>query len=725
MNIKTLGLLSLLSFSALAEDIPGQNLLNYFSANCRSQGEWTRSALADSTALIETLRSISADSDCKSVGGAISQLGLLNQHLTQYQASNETKTKVAELNAQEQELLIQISNNTDPDTIASINAMLRDLQLMRAGLLGREKSQKELDGPDKVQMLSSVIQIANTAYSQVTANEKCLNKHPSVLGTATSIMSAVGATAAVINPALGLGLSAGSTFLGQTIEGVRQHHNARQIRRFSEDSIAQQAYKCALETMSDRWCQMKDAEAFLRFKSNLPSYPLRKSELGMAVRLNDREMPVLIDWLNKIRSGVTPTTTADANRQNVVFNRESFIRQFEASGLGLIEENRKIYSSYSEAQRLDRWNIIKSIAYSLSAPPALNFANPFFDIYSSAYAPFYLLGLEDNDSIKNPASMTGYHSLETWSGASSYKPDLDLVKRRFKEWIDKARSRVNQELSQVLQPDALQTLTSAFDRSGNKWKISPMDSLVRVIDFLENNGPNERDIAFRKLFSSTLVKLKEIHRITEDAIIKGDLESFDANITAVEQIYEIAQLGYGTVVIEARLDLIVRLGVLELIENSSPEDQIIVAQLLAAERFTDTISRMNGTDNLDLILADINSAQPITLSNLDNFMEIFSKKINRILSNLQYEERNSGKTQAESSRNARTQLCFLLLAVPQIDQYVDVRYCEGLQMVSAAKDGPKSIKITSATFKLDLNDRACEYREFFRKSKIYNTWGIK
>jgi hypothetical protein len=712
---------SLLSFPLFAEEIPGQKLLSYFSSNCRTQGEWTRAALADSTALIEALRNISQDPDCKSVGGAVTQLGLLNQQLSQLDKTNETQTKLAELNSQEQELLIQISNNTDPSTLASINSKLRDLQLLRAGLIGREKAQAELAAPDKAEILTGVVQIANTTFSQITGNQKCLNKHPNLLNTATSIMSSVGATAAVINPALGLGLTAGSSFLGETIEGLRRNYTARQIRKISDNSIAVEAYKCALETMSERWCQMRDAEAFLIFKARERKHPALTSGLGAAIRLNDRELPVLLEWLNKIRSGVTPTTTADAGRQSAVFTRETYVRSLEANGYGLIEENRKIYNTYTDLN--ERWNFLRSVIRSLLPPVETPFRNPFYDVYSAGYAPFFLLGLPDDGSIRNPQG--DYFSILSWAKPNGFNPTLDLVKERYSEWVARARTRVNQELTQVLQPDALQTLSSAYDRSGNRWKISPMDSLKRIIDFLEKNPPRDRDFAFKKLYANTLAKLKDIHAVTEEAIMLQEMDDLSGNTTSVERVYDIAQLRYGTVVMEARLDMIVRLSLLELLESSPQEDQVVVAQLLAAERFTETISKMSGTDNLALIRADINRAQPVTISNLNSFIDIFGDNITRILSRLSFEEKNATGTIARMKRYARTEMCFLLLTVPDAARYVDIKYCEGVKLNAIIDGGPESRSISSSTFKLDINERACEYREFFRKSKIYETWGIK
>lgn len=710
-----------LSTQIRAESIPGQELLSYFASNCRTQGEWTRAALADSTALIESLRSIAQDPDCRSVGGAIAQLGLMNQQLKNLEEINVTQTKIAELNAQEQELFVHLSASSDPATISDINSNLRTLQVTRAGLIGKEKASKEMMGPNKVDALAGVVQIANSSFSQIVGNQKCLQKNPGILNTATSVMAAVGATTAVINPALGLGLTAGASFLGETIEGVRKLHNNRTIRRMADNTIAFEAYKCALETMSERWCQMRDAEAFLNYKAAQRGRPILSSNLGTAIRLNDREIPVLLEWLGKLRSGVTPTTTADAGTQGTVFYREAMVRAYLSSGVGLIEENRPIYLRYENLN--DRWIFLRGIIANLTMYYASTTANtgpknPLFDVIAPEYAPYFLLGLPDDSTIRN--SQGAYYPINSWQKPDGFNPTLDLVKSKYLEWVDKARIRVNQELARVLQPDPLQTLSSAFDRTENRWKLSPMDSLKTVIKFLELNAPQEDDFVFKRLFADTLSKLKEIYRITGEAVLEEKI-----NGTPVEEIYEIAQLKYGTVVIQTRLDMIVRLSLLELLRNSPETDQVIVAQLLAAERFTETISKMSGTDNLALIRADINRAQPITIANLNTFMDTFGGNVNRILSRLYQEEQESSGTIAKAKRYARTEMCFLLLTVPDAEYYVDTRLCAGLKFSSIAPGGPETIAISNETFKKDLNDRACVYREFFRQSKIFENWGIK
>ncbi len=720
--MRVLYILSALLFTTcvLAEAIPGSELLSYFSSNCRTQGEWTRSALADSKALIETLRSLSQDPDCRSLSGSISQLEILSQQLTSVQNLDSQQVQIATLNSKEQELLIQLSQTSEVSVQSDINGKLRDLQLQRAAIEGSINNKSQFNGPDKVQLLMGIVQTANSSFSQIVGNQTCLKKNGNILKSATSIVSAIGATVSVANPALGLGLSAGSAFLGQTIEGIRQSTNSWQIRRISNNSVAFEAYKCALETMSERWCQMKDAESFLNFKATFRQRTLENSSLASAIRLNDREIPVLLEWLTKVRAGVTPTTTADAGRQSNVFNRDAVLRSLEAYGIGLIEENRALYNSYSDLN--DRWGFLRSLIVTLIPSVAPNnVKNPLYDVIPVGYTPYFLLNLPDDASIRT--NQGAYQDFNAWSKPSGFNPTLDLVKEKYIEWVQKTRIRVNQELAQVLQPDALQTLSSAYERSGNRWKISPMDSLKGIITFLKDHPPRGENDQFSRLYESTIKKFTEVYEITQNAVINIETEGFTGS--PVEQIYEITQLKYGTVVIQARLDMVIRLALMDLIQNSTPEDQVLVAQLLAAERFTETLSKMSGTDNLALIKADINRAQPITISNLSSFNDAFGKNIHRILKKIKKEEIESSGSIAKAKRYARTEMCFLLLAVPDLKNKIDTELCEGLKFTPVIPGGPESVTLSTDTFKKDFNDRSCVYRDYFRRSKIYENWGIK
>lgn len=723
------------SIPAFAEEIPGSTLLSYFSGSCKSSAQWTQSALDDSRALVKSLNAMISDPDCASASGAISQLTSLSSQLATLEQLNQTKNSIATLDAEEQQLLIHLTQVTDAEVKADINATLRRLQVSRAKLLNGDKSAEKLSGADKAMILGNIAHTANSSFQQITSNEKCLKKHPSLLNSATSIMAGVGAAVTLVNPAIGLSMTAGSTFTKVAMDGIRNARLARKIRDITDSTITFEAYSCALESMSDRWCQMKDAEKFLDFKARNLRHNFRNDELAQAITLNDREIPVILDWLDKVRNGVAPRTTADAERRTAVRTRELVVRAKSDHGVSLIEQNRKTYDSMSNKPE-DQWNFLRTIIKTLAPQETMSSSmhesgpkNPLTDIYSLGYSPYYLLGLKETDPTIRSEDDGSFKPFEGWTKPDGFAVSLDSVKTKYIEWIDRATNLVNRELTEVQQPDPLQTLSSA-NMEAEPWMVTPIDALKTIADFLENNPPaaNQRD--FKKLYADTLVKLRSIHDVTVVAIATGDMNPRSIGdgtreLTPIEEIFEVAQLKYGIVVLQARLEMIVRLSLLEYIKNSPEEDQVVVAQLLASDRFYETISKMSGSSSYASLGKDIEKGQAYTMINLENFMELFGFNINRSLQKLYNEEKLLSPTAAKGKKDLRTSMCFLVLGAENVDEYIDSDLCSGLKMKARQTGGPESITINASTFKQDLKDRACTYREYFRQSDIYQKWGIK
>ncbi len=553
-------------------------------------------------------------------------------------------------------------------------------------------------------------------WSCTRKNFSGINKNPQILTAITSVVAAVGAAAAVVNPALGLGLAAGATFLGQTVETFRINGLNRKIRRIADTSIAMEAYKCAIETMSYRWCDMDNAESFLRFKAKQRQRNFDKGDLARAIRLNDREIPVLLNWLAKVRAGVKPSTISDSDRQKLVFQRDSMVRAADALGYGVIEENRRLYDL---TDIKDRWALIRTLIVRLIL--STSEGNPLYDVFPITQAMYFLTGIEDPAQI--PRSGDGnYIPLDFYTPAVS--PTLDKLKEQYLKWVELARVRVNLELTNVLQPDTLQTLTSAYDKSDNSWKLSPMDSIKNIREFLESVPPETDNLAvFKRIYADTLVRLEKIYNAVEDGVINTDARIYDNS--PIQTVYDTAQLAFGVVVLQTRLDMIIRQAVLKLIQESSPQDQNWAAQVLASDRFTDVLSKMSGTDNLALIQADINRAKPMTISNLQAFSKVFGKNINKILKRLVKEESKSSGTVAHAKKQTRTDLCYLLLAAPEWPKKVKFKYCEGLKYETIIPGGPVGKVINKELAQSDFSNRACLHKNFFRDSKIYEQWGIK
>lgn len=718
---------------SFAEEVPGKALLDYFYGSCQTSTQWVQAALADSEALIKSLNAMSGDPDCASASGAISQLNSLSSQLTTLNKLNDTKNTVATYNAEEQQLLIQLSQTTDTDSLIAINTNLRELQVSRAKLLNGDKSAEKLSGTDKVTLMVQIANSANASFQQISANQKCINNHSGLLKSATSIMAGVGSAVTMVNPALGLAMTAGAVFANVSMDGIRGFNANRKIRSIADNTTSFEAYKCALESMSDRWCQMKDAESFLKFKQKHRKSDLKNPGLAQAMSLNDREIPVILNWLNNLRNGVTPRNTADARRQNEVLDREALVRKNAASGIGLIEQKRQTYDSLS-AKPDEQWQFLRTIIKSLapqmsnSSPYSESVRNPLNDIFSSQYSPYYLLGIQENDARIRDKDNGTFLDFESWTKPSDVKVSLDSVKVNYLDWIKRASDLVNRELAEVQQPDPLQTLSSV-NIEAEPWMVTPLEAFKTIADFLEKNPSGEKQGDFKKIYKDTLEKLKNIHDIATVAIATGDVapRSLDpSKLTPVEQIYDIAQLKYGIVVLQTRLEMIVRLSLLEYIKNSPEEDQILVAQLLASDRFYETINKINPTSNTALLKADIRTGQAYTMKNIASFMNIFGPNINRTLRTLYKGElRTKDPTEAKSNHDLRTTMCFLVLGAVNVKDKIDVELCTGLKIEAAKDGGPESITITDSTFGQDLSERACTYREYFRQSAIYDRWGIK
>lgn len=750
MKKLSLLLILMISIPSFAEEIPGQTLLSFFSGSCTSSAKWTQAAIADSESLIKTLNAMVADPDCAGAAGAIAQLNSLSTQVAVYEKLNANKNLIATYNAEEQELLIQLTKTTDADATRELNTALRNLQIQRAKLHASDKAAETLAGADKVTILGQIAESANSSFKQITSNQKCLDKQPDLLTSATSIVAGVGSAVTLINPAVGIAMTAGSTFVKVAMDGIKSSRHARQIKNIADSTVTFEAYSCALESMTDRWCQMVDAEAFLKFKATHRRNTFRTEGLAQAISLNDREIPVILDWLTKVRNGVAPRTTADAGRREAVAMRDLIVQAKEDYGQGLIEQNRKTYESLEGKPDDQQWKFLRSIIISLapqgngsmSTGPA---KDPLNDIYSQSFSPFALIGLKDTDNrirMNSGISCQDICTFDSWNKPSDIIVTLDSVKAKYLEWIARAAELVNREKNEVRQPDPLKTLSEANSES-EPWMIRPLDAIQTIADFLEKNPPNERQGDFKKIYADTLAKLRNIHDVATVAIATGQMD-FPPDCqppvcnegiceqpvctyqqSPIEQIYDSAQLKHGIVVLQARLELIMRLSLLEYIRNSPEEDQILIAQLLASNRFYETISNMNGTTSLAYLNRDIVKGKNYTMENLSSFMDIFGRNINRTLRTYYNEELRSQPTVAQSKRDMRISMCFLVLGAENVGKWIDADLCTGLKMDAMEPGGPQSPTIDATTFGKDLGQRACTSREYFRQSDIYQKWGIK
>lgn len=385
---------TVLPISLFSEEIPGVGLLNAFSAQCKSQGEWVKGALSDSIALMNTLKAVANDPDCKSVAGAMSELGSLQVTINNYKNLESSQIEIAALEGQEQELLSFLTQTSDPQALLDINANLRSLLAQKANLIAKQSSTRFSTAPKYGAVLTQMVTQTNTALKQVISNQGCLFKRPSAISTAFSLGASVSAQAlSSANPALGLGLAAGSDLFGLVIDMANKMKLNRKLKKMSASTVAVEAYKCVLESMGQRWCLMQDAEKFINLKSRLRQ-EANKSELLYALTMNDRDVPVFLNWLDIIRIGAPPSRVSDSRSLETAYYRDATLKSTMAKFQGLYIQNKSLFEDTPTDQ--DKWPIIRSVIISLLSLDSENLgpSNPLFDILNKELGAYFLLGFD-------------------------------------------------------------------------------------------------------------------------------------------------------------------------------------------------------------------------------------------------------------------------------------------------------------------------------------------
>ncbi len=720
-HIKSLILLATLPLSAQALELPGDELLGYFSATCNSQKEWTKAALSDTRALISVIDKIAGDPDCTSVAGALSSLNSLQMTITEIENRNSSSIEIEKLKAQEIELLKQLNNTTDPAVKYEIEAAIRSVQVQKATLLSEESAKQDLYGQDVKETYSKIVTSSDQIFNTLKNNQRCLDKNHSLLRTVTSLTSSLAASAYILNPAVAIGVSATTDFMGTAISSFRKGWFNRKVRKLSQNTLAMEGYTCALESLTNRWCDLRDAQNFIDFKAKLRMQTNRESGLKSVVRLNDRDIPVLLDWLNRVRAGVPASTVANGERQEKVFHREALVRSAEAVGNGQISESKPLYQAASNAK--DKYNVLRTIITNLTGKECGSTfmrggsdSSPLNDIYTTDYSPFYLLGLGTIpvNSSGFKVDFCKFDPFTEWP-AGSYSPDLNLLEQRFRDWIEKARTRVNQELNLVLQPDALQVVTSAHERTGNKWKISTITAVKNIKNFLENYKPSQfADFNYEQIYTDTILDLKTILDIFQTNIMDVTMDPKEA----LKEIYTTMDLQYGTIVIQTRLEMAVRVSLDEYFKTLEGEEAQIASQLYAADSFLEVLQKISGTDNLGEIKNDVMRAQRVTLSNMEIFVKVFGKNLNQQLIKNKTKAASGDKLVANVYERNIAEVCLLLSSLQKWPESIDQSLCENVSIKPALPGGPSSVQVNSGYIQSSFSKRECGYRNYLRKTKI-------
>lgn len=315
-----------------------------------------------------------------------------------------------------------------------------------------------------------------------------------------------------------------------------------------------------------------------------------------------------------------------------------------------------------------------------------------------------------------------------------FVPNLRAVQTQVQSWVELAQRRVSREMQLVLQPDALRTLSEAFDPTSNAYKVSAREAIRLVRRFLQDRAPTRFEgSTFKRLYADTIERLSSVEKELDwisggGSPVPAPNPDGDAPVAltpeqqALSDIYTVSGLQFGTIFLRGRLEMAMRLALRELFDRLPADQQNVAAQVLASDRFLEVLQRVSGTDNLAVILADIQGSKPVTQDTLQSFADLFDRNIRGTLKHYQRQETELGGSTGGTYRRVRAQLCLNLLAVPSWPKGVPARLCDGLRLDPIIVGGPSSIEVNAGWISAPHDKRACAYRDYLRLSKIYQDW---
>lgn len=706
----------------------GEELLSVFSSSCPGQGSWTQKALAQSQALISALESIRDDKNCASLAGSLSDLENLSTHIATLNAWGAQEQEAIAHQAKVDALLAEISSTSDPIYISSLQSYLMTAVAEQTYYQSIYQSPLNTSYTPISTSISTLVAGTEAMISQLVAQKQCLVSHPQILASAASLVGAVAGGIAMVNPILGIGISGGSLLMGLVIEGSRQGAFAGKINTVSELTTEAESYRCVLESLSNQWCEINDARNLVREKSK--KLTEAKAILPQGMKLLEVSMPVLVKWLGDVRAGNTASSLADSERQSVAIERQAMVQKALAKGQGLINENRDLFSSYTDDR--DKWSVLRQLILAITGTgqninymSGSNVSNPMEEIYPDNYSPYYLLGIALKDFPTNDnGDQIPFQELDPFEKLDNFSPNYLLLETQYKLWVSKAQLLASKQLDLVLRPDPLVILSSYFDFTDNKNKISPAKALADFLQYTDSllaldpivppgwsgNGP------FIKLLNEVRHRLYTI-----DMAVKGSLSN-DPTMSerqAIEVIFKQAQLEFGTGIISAHIEIPLKQIIWKEITSLGPEQANLAAMFMVGNSIKNALTTIDGTESLTLQLDDLKRSSAMAISTLDGMVNVFGKNINQILKKIKQEEKKNQGALGDDYQSMRANICLRLLTLPSIPKNIETKLCDGASLEQALVGGPIAPEISTQTWALPHEERACMGRNFFRASKIY------
>ncbi len=704
-------------------------ILETFSNGCSLTKGPSADAIAVVQGLTSAIRSAMENPACKSLGGTMTSLdsSILQAHSLIPQVNDsyisELELQVNSLQKQKEEIETLLTQTTDSDEILSLRSDLYSVRIELAGAVSAARDSALNDQQiRRAQALRLLLSSSNQAINQILMNESCWVGQPSLLQQVAGVGSTLGASAALTTASSqkAVLLSAGLGILSTVVDFFDRLAKAKKLAQF-DLALGSTALTCAMEKMNDVYCSAQDTLAAIG-KVGQKLHDPKADPVWQGVGFLEKEIPTLLGWLQKIKSGGSAGTIDDSERQAAIELQEVNLTNSEKLFEGFLRHFKLRYDQTHDPET--KFSIIRDMITAVGnrlcydSYGAIMSSNPICKSPIPVdFAPFHLLGLSPKnyqDLLKiNPNFKFQSLSLSLLSeiGIDGNLITLSSVREQFGKWYRLAREKFDIEKRLAVGQDLVLIFDEAYKKEYQVANpVTAQSSLEALITFLKLKRLQDQPVAqmdLRDQVVSVLIKV-----LNEIEMVRGKETTPER---AKEVIFEIAQLKIGTSFLGDRLERLIRTDLEKLVHDSDELDDTTRLPILAANDVITELRRYYQVSSLQEMEEAAANAQLIMIKTVDPFIRLFATPIIRSFNEFDSIKKNVGGETGKRAMALKTKLCFYFLGSHRKRDFI-MKGCEGLMAESVL--GISTPVFGPHLFQMDLDKRACLYRQFIMKNRI-------
>lgn len=485
-------------------------LLDTFSNGCTL----TRGPSADAISIVQglasTIRAALDNPACKSLAGVATSL---DSSTAQAQSLiprvndsyvNDLEQQVNSLEKQKQEITILLTQTTDPAEISALRTQLYSIRIELAGTLSAAQGSALNDQQTRrSQALRLLLSSTNQAVNQVLANESCWVGQPGVLQQVAGVGTILSASAAMMTPAsqTAVLLTSGMSILSTLVDFFERLSTAKKIAQF-DLALGSTALTCAMEKMNDVYCSAQDTLNAIK-KVGPKLHDPNEDPVWKGLGLLEKEVPTLIAWLQKIKSGGGANTSEDAEKKADLELREVKLNNSKVLFEGYSSDTQLRYDQTVDPEQ--KFSLIRDMIMSyvfrvcVSSMTGIDLSNPICTVRAFDFATYYLIGLDSADyqALLNKYSTIKFSSIDLAilrSAGITKEINLRTSNERFASLYLQAKEKFDIEKRLSLGQDLTLIFDEALKRNYRIANpVTAQSALEQLIKFLTSTGKRQNE----------------------------------------------------------------------------------------------------------------------------------------------------------------------------------------------------------------------------------------